>query len=41
MFVIVGWVVSLEFEAAGRAPHARMALASGRPIWIYHVGAAA
>lgn len=33
------WVVSLEFEAAGRAPHARMALASGRPIWIYRVGA--
>jgi hypothetical protein len=33
------WVVSLEFEAAGRAPHARMALASGRPIWIYRIGA--
>ncbi|MCK9684717.1 class I SAM-dependent methyltransferase [Scleromatobacter humisilvae] len=32
------WVVSLEFEAAGRTPHARMALASGRPIWIYRVG---
>ena len=33
------WVVSLEFEAAGRTPQARMALASGRPIWIYRVGA--
>jgi hypothetical protein len=32
------WVVSLEFEAAGRAPHARMALASGRPIWVYRIG---
>ena len=32
------WVVSLEFEAAGRTPHARMALASGRPIWIYRIG---
>jgi hypothetical protein len=34
------WVVSLEFEAAGRPPHARMALPSGRPIWIYRVGGA-
>jgi hypothetical protein len=33
------WVVSLEFEAAGRAPHARLALPSGRPVWIYRVGA--
>ena len=32
------WVVSLEFEAAGRVPHARMTLASGRPIWVYRVG---
>ena len=32
------WVVSLEFEAAGRQPHARMALASGRPVWIYRIG---
>jgi len=32
------WVVSLEFEAAGRRPHARMALASGRPVWIYRIG---
>ncbi len=32
------WVVSLEFEAAGRTPQARVALASGRPIWIYRVG---
>lgn len=33
------WVVSLEFEAAGRSPHARMDMASGRPVWIYRVGA--
>jgi L-lactate permease len=32
------WVVSLEFEAVGRRADARMALASGRPIWIYRVG---
>ena len=32
------WLVSLEFEAVGRVPHARMALASGRPIWVYRVG---
>ena len=32
------WLVSLEFEATGRVPHARMALASGRPIWVYRVG---
>ena len=33
------WVVSLEFEATGRTPHARMEMASGRPIWIYRTGA--
>jgi len=33
------WVVSLEFEAAGRRAHARMALPSGRPVWIYRIGA--
>ena len=32
------WVVSLEFEATGRRPHARMALASGRPVWVYRMG---
>jgi len=32
------WLVSLEFEAVGRAPQARMALASGRPVWVYRVG---
>ena len=32
------WVVSLEFDAAGRAPHARLALPSGRPVWIYRIG---
>jgi hypothetical protein len=33
------WVVSLEFEAAGRRAHARMDMPSGRPVWIYRVGA--
>jgi hypothetical protein len=33
------WVVSLEFAAAGRAPHVRMQMPSGRPIWIYRIGA--
>lgn len=32
------WVVSLEFEAAGRRAHARMALPSGRPLWVYRIG---
>ena len=32
------WVVSLEFEAAGRRTHTRMDMPSGRPIWIYRVG---
>ena len=32
------WVVSLEFEAVGRRPHARMDMASGRPVWIYRIG---
>ena len=32
------WVVSLEFEAAGRPPHARMTLPSGRPVWVYRIG---
>ena len=31
------WVVSLEFEATSRRPHARLDLASGRPVWIYRV----
>ncbi len=31
------WIVSLEFEAVGRQAHARMALPSGRPVWIYRV----
>jgi hypothetical protein len=35
------WVVSLEFEAPGRAPHARMTLAAGRPVWVYRVGTCA
>ena len=32
------WVVSLEFEALGRRAHARMALPSGRPVWVYRIG---
>jgi hypothetical protein len=32
------WVVSLEFEAVDRTPHAVMRLDSGRPIWIYRIG---
>ena len=32
------WVVSLEFEAVGRHAHARMALPSGRPVWVYRIG---
>jgi len=32
------WVVSLEFEAAGRCAHARMALPSGRAVWVYRIG---
>jgi len=32
------WVVSLEFEAVGRRAHARMALPSGRPVWVYRIG---
>jgi hypothetical protein len=33
------WLVSLEFEAVGRCAHACMTLPSGRPVWIYRVGA--
>ena len=33
------WVVSLEFEAAGRRPHSRLDMPSGRPVWIYRAGA--
>lgn len=32
------WLVSLEFEAVGRGAHARMALPSGRPVWVYRIG---
>jgi hypothetical protein len=32
------WVVSLEFEAADRTPHAVMRLDNGRPVWIYRIG---
>jgi hypothetical protein len=33
------WLVSLEFEAVGRVAHGRMEMPSGRPVWIYRVGA--
>jgi len=32
------WLVSLEFEAAGRRAQARLALPSGRPVWVYRIG---
>ena len=32
------WVVSLAFEAVGRRAQARMALPSGRPVWVYRIG---
>jgi len=32
------WLVSLEFEAAGRQPQAVLRLAGGRPVWVYRVG---
>jgi hypothetical protein len=35
------WVVSLEFEAAGWRPHARLQTPDGRPLWIYRIGPAA
>lgn len=31
------WLVSLEFEAPPWQPHARIALPSGRPVWVYRV----
>ncbi|MEP6791868.1 MAG: hypothetical protein ABI907_10875, partial [Ramlibacter sp.] len=31
------WLVSLEFEAAGNAPHAQLRMPSGRPVWVYRV----
>ncbi|KAF1050174.1 class I SAM-dependent methyltransferase [Xylophilus sp.] len=36
-----GWLVSLEFEAAGRQPQARGMLAGGRPVWVYRIAAQA
>ncbi len=32
------WLASLEFEAAGRAPHAVLHAAGPKPVWIYRVG---
>jgi hypothetical protein len=33
------WLVSLEFEAPGARPHARLHTPGGKPIWIYHLPA--
>ncbi|HEX7687459.1 MAG TPA: class I SAM-dependent methyltransferase, partial [Burkholderiaceae bacterium] len=32
------WLASLEFEVAGRRPHAVLRPAGGKPVWIYRVG---
>ncbi len=29
------WLVSLEFEATGYRPHARLETLSGKPVWLY------
>jgi hypothetical protein len=34
------WLVSLEFEAPGLRPVARVGAAGGRPVWVYRIGAA-
>ena len=31
------WLVSLEFEAAGRRPHAVLRPRGGRPVWVYRL----
>lgn len=33
-----GWLVSLEFEAAGEPAAQVLRLADGRPVWVYAVG---
>jgi hypothetical protein len=33
------WLASLEFEVAGRRPHAVLRPAAGRPVWLYRIGA--
>lgn len=32
-----GWLASLEFEAAGVAPTARLRTPDGRPLWLYRI----
>jgi len=32
------WLVSLEFEAPGLRPHARLALPGQRVVWVYRIG---
>lgn len=31
------WLVSLDFEVAGRKPDARLELQDGRPLWVYRI----
>jgi SAM-dependent methyltransferase len=33
------WLVSLEFEAPGVRPHARIEAVTGKPVWVYRAGA--
>lgn len=35
------WLVSLEFEAEGWTPHARLETPAGKPLWIYRMPAPA
>jgi hypothetical protein len=35
------WLASLEFEVAGRRPHAVLRPAGGKPVWIYRIAGAA
>ena len=32
------WLVSLEFEAPGVRPHARIEAVAGKPVWVYRAG---
>jgi len=34
-----GWLVSLEFEAAGASAHARLEAVAGKPVWVYRAAA--
>lgn len=31
------WLASLEFEASGWVPHARLETVAGKPVWLYRV----